>query len=109
MFTLYKMTFYIKFLSLTAKVKRNKNKIDNKKIIIKLLTELKSYLKMLFTSLGRSALGKTVPSVLVLRAYSFYVFGAEKCQEIMITPFNLPLSSSLALFVRIESPYKCNV
>ena len=109
MFTLYKMTFYLKFLILTAKVERNKNKIDNKKIILKLLTELKSYLKMLFTSLGRSALRKTVPSVLVLRAYSFYVFGAEKCQETMITPFNLPLSSSLALFVRIESPYKCNV
>ena len=64
---------------------------------------------MLFTSLRRSVLGKTVPSVLVLRAYSFYVFGAEKCQETMITPFNLTLSSSLALFVRIESPYKCKV
>ena len=45
MFTLYKMTFYLKFLSLTVKVERDKNKIDNIKIIINLPTELKSYLK----------------------------------------------------------------
>ena len=45
MFTLYKMTFYLKFLSLTVKVERDKNKIDNIKIIMNLPTELKSYLK----------------------------------------------------------------
>ena len=45
MFTLYKMTFYLKFLSLTVKVERDKNRIDNIKIIINLPTELKSYLK----------------------------------------------------------------
>ena len=45
MFTLYKVTFYLKFLSLTVKVERNKNKINNIKIIINLLTALKSYLK----------------------------------------------------------------
>ena len=32
MFTLYKMTFYLKFLSLTVKVERNKNKMDNIKL-----------------------------------------------------------------------------
>ena len=31
MFTLYKMTFYLKFLSLTVKVGQNKNKIGDKK------------------------------------------------------------------------------
>ena len=45
MFTHFKMTFYPKFLSPTVKVERNKSKIDNIKIIINLLTELKSYLK----------------------------------------------------------------
>ena len=45
MFTLYKMTFYLKFLSLTVKFGRNKIKIANKKIIINLLTELKSKLR----------------------------------------------------------------
>ena len=45
MFTVYKMTFYLKFLSLTVKVERNRNKIDNLKIIINLLTGSKSYLK----------------------------------------------------------------
>ena len=34
MFTLYKVTFYHKFLSLTVKFGQNKNKIDNIKIII---------------------------------------------------------------------------
>ena len=45
MFALYKMTFYLKFLSLTVKFEQNKNKIGNIKIIINLSTELKSYLK----------------------------------------------------------------
>ena len=45
MFTLYIITFYLKFLSPTVKVERNKSKIDNIKIIINLLTGLKSYLK----------------------------------------------------------------
>ena len=45
MFTLFQMTFYLKFLSLTVKVERDKYKIDNIKIILNLLTELKSYLK----------------------------------------------------------------
>ena len=45
MFTLYKVTFYLKFLSLTVKFGQNKNKIDNIKIIIHLLTELKSKLR----------------------------------------------------------------
>ena len=45
MFTLYEMTFYLKFLSLMVKVERNKNQIDNIKIIINLLTELKSKLR----------------------------------------------------------------
>ena len=39
------MTFYLKFLRLTVKVERNKNEINKIKIIINLLTELKSYLK----------------------------------------------------------------
>ena len=39
------MTFYLKFLSLTVKVERNKNKIDNIKIIINSPKELKSYFK----------------------------------------------------------------
>ena len=45
MFTLYKIIFYLKFLTLTIKVGQNKNKIDNIKIIMNLLTELESYLK----------------------------------------------------------------
>ena len=45
MFTLYKIIFYLKFLTLTIKVGQNKNKIDNTKIIMNLLTELESYLK----------------------------------------------------------------
>ena len=44
MFTLYKMIFYLKFLSLTVKVGQNKNKIGDKKkkkkTIMNLLTEL---------------------------------------------------------------------
>ena len=39
------MTFYLKFLNLTVKVGRKKNKIDNIKIIINLLTEVKSKLE----------------------------------------------------------------
>ena len=39
------MIFYLKFLSLTVKFGQNKNNIDNIKIIINLLTELKSSLK----------------------------------------------------------------
>ena len=42
------MTSYLKFLSLTVKVERNKSKIDNIKIIINLITGLKSYLKRYF-------------------------------------------------------------
>ena len=45
MFTFFKMIFYLKFLSLTVKFGQNKNNIDNIKIIINLLTELKSSLK----------------------------------------------------------------
>ena len=45
MFTVYKMTFYLKFLSLSVKVERNKNKIDNIKINIDVHKESKSYLK----------------------------------------------------------------
>ena len=45
MFTLYKIIFYLKFLTLTIKVGQNRNKIDNIKIIMNLLTELESYLK----------------------------------------------------------------
>ena len=45
MFTLYKMIFYIKFLSHTVKFGQNGNKIDNIKIIINLLPELKSKLR----------------------------------------------------------------
>ena len=45
MFTLFQMTFYLKYLSPTVKVEQDKNKIDNIKIKINLLTELKSYLK----------------------------------------------------------------
>ena len=45
MFTLYKMTFYLKFLSLTVKFGKNKNKIDYIKFMINLLTELKSKLR----------------------------------------------------------------
>ena len=42
------MTSYLKFLSLTVKVERNKSKIDNIKIIINLITRSKSYLKRYF-------------------------------------------------------------
>ena len=42
MFTLYKMIFYLEFLSLTVKFGQNKNKINNMRIIINLVTELKS-------------------------------------------------------------------
>ena len=45
MFTFYKMIFYLKFLSLTVKFGQNRNKIDNIKIIINPLTELKSKLR----------------------------------------------------------------
>ena len=45
MFTLYKMIFYLKFLSLTVKVGKNKNKIDNTRSIMNLLAELESYLE----------------------------------------------------------------
>ena len=41
----YKIIFYLKFLTLTVKVGQNKNKIDNIKIITNLLTEFESYLK----------------------------------------------------------------
>ena len=41
MFTLYKMTFYRTFLTVTVKVK-NKNKIDDIKIMRNLLAELES-------------------------------------------------------------------
>ena len=34
MFTLYKMIFYLKFLSHTVKFGQNRNKVDNVKIII---------------------------------------------------------------------------
>ena len=40
-----KMTLYLKFLNLTVKVGRKKNKIGNIKIIINLLTEVKSKLE----------------------------------------------------------------
>ena len=43
MFTLYEMSFQLKFLGLTVKFRQNKSKIDN--IEIKLVTELKSYLE----------------------------------------------------------------
>ena len=45
MFTLYKMIFYLNFLSLTVKVGQNKNKIDNTISIMNLLAELESYLE----------------------------------------------------------------
>ena len=45
MFTLYKVIFYFKFLTLTVKVGQNRNKIDNIEIIMNLQTELESYLK----------------------------------------------------------------
>ena len=45
MFTLYKMIFYLKFLSLTVKVGQNENKIDNTRSIMNLLAELESYLE----------------------------------------------------------------
>ena len=45
MFTLYEMSFLLKFLGLTVKFGHNKNKIDNIKVIINLVTELKLYLR----------------------------------------------------------------
>ena len=48
------MTSYLKFLSLTVKVERNKSKIDNIKIIINLITGLKSYLKRNSEKTGRT-------------------------------------------------------
>lgn len=45
MFTLHEMSFLLKFLGLTVKFGQNKNKIDNIKIIINLVTELKSDLR----------------------------------------------------------------
>ena len=45
MFTLYKIIFNLKFLSLTVKIGQNKNKIDNIKIVMILQAELESYLK----------------------------------------------------------------
>ena len=39
------MTFYLKFLNLTVKVGRKKKKIGNIKIIINLITEVKSKLE----------------------------------------------------------------
>ena len=41
----YKIIFYPKFLTLTIKIHENRSKIDSTKIIINLVTELKSYLK----------------------------------------------------------------
>ena len=41
----YKIIFYLKFLSLTVKVGQNKNKIDNTISIMNLLAELESYLE----------------------------------------------------------------
>ena len=45
MFTLYGLSFELTFLGLTIKFRQNKNKIDNIKIIINLVTELKSHLE----------------------------------------------------------------
>ena len=45
MFTLYETSFWLKFLGLTVKFGQNKNKIENIKIIVNLVTELKSHLK----------------------------------------------------------------
>ena len=45
MFTLYEMSFRLKFLGLTVKFGQTKNKTDNIKIVRNLVTELKSYLK----------------------------------------------------------------
>ena len=61
MFTLYKTTFYLKFPSLTFKVERNQNKIDNMKIIIK------SYLKRYFKNKQKIRRGKGVPKVPLLK------------------------------------------
>ena len=40
MFTLYKIIFYLKFLTLTVKVGQDRKKIDDMKIMMNLLTEL---------------------------------------------------------------------
>ena len=40
MFTLYKIIFYLKFLTLTVKVGQDRKKIDDMKIIMNLLKEL---------------------------------------------------------------------
>ena len=45
MFTLKKMTFYLKLLTLTVKVGQNKNKIDDIKIMMNLQAELESSLE----------------------------------------------------------------
>ena len=44
-FTLFKMTFYLKFLSPTVKVERDKYKIDNIKIYKKLTDRIKIILE----------------------------------------------------------------
>ena len=59
-FTLYKMIFYLKFLSLVVKFGKNKNKIDNLKIMINLLTELNSYFTSDFSALQISL---TLPGI----------------------------------------------
>ena len=41
----YKIIFYPKFLTFRIKIDQNRSKIDKTKIIINLVTELKSYLK----------------------------------------------------------------
>ena len=46
MFALYRMTLYLKFLCLTVTFGKKENKIDDRKIIINLLTELKLYVKI---------------------------------------------------------------
>ena len=48
MFTLYKMTFYLKFLSLTVKFGRNKIKIANKKNYNKLTDRIKIEVEEIF-------------------------------------------------------------
>ena len=45
MFTLYKIIFYLKFLTIAVKVGHNQNKTGNIEIKLNLLTELESYLK----------------------------------------------------------------
>ena len=45
MFTLKKMTFYLKFLTLTVKVGQNKNKIDDIKIYDELTSRIRIILR----------------------------------------------------------------